>query len=384
MHDRPIDRQTMLSGWVLLAALTVTACTAPEEVWNPHPEQPPTMPGLGLPLDPEKVPDPAFVPLLEDAAAHCGGIDAPLLAAQIEAESNWDPRAESPAGAQGIAQFMPATWEAWGYDADGDGVADVWDPGDAIPSQGRFMCAMHDDIAAAQEDNRLPTEISSMELALAAYNAGLGAVLEYRGIPPFPETQTYVPSIMARRSHFAAPWGSPPIEGYDPVPAVCPGTGNPFEAGLMPPTVRALRCIQAVHTNQIISSGWRPRGSTPNSDHPLGLAVDTHSQTPWNTPDGVRDNWLLAHWAQVNADRLGVRYIIFHNYRWPAYDGRDVWVPYDHGSGLSDPSLDHHDHVHVSVLASGGVPDAPLRPHAPREGAHPRGIWLDPAQALGQ
>lgn len=386
MTDRPrstITRRRLLTGTALLAATAGAGCAAPDEVWNPQPDMP-DLPGLGLPLDPEKVPDPAYVPLLEEAAAHCAGIDAPLLAAQIEAESNWNPRAQSPAGAQGIAQFMPGTWAAWGYDANGDGAADVWDPEDAIPSQGRFMCSMHDEIVAAQGTGALPTDVSSMELSLAAYNAGLNAVLRHGGIPPYPETQAYVPKIMARRSHFAAPWGAPPIDGYDPAPVGCPTTGNPYEAGLMEPTVRLLRCVQAVHSNQLITSGWRPGGSTPTSDHPLGLAIDADGATPWDTPAGVRENWLLAHWAQVNGDRLGITYIIFHNYIWaPAATG-DAWIPYDHPSGISNPNLDHHNHVHLSVRPGGGTTDAPLRPHAPRQGTHPRGIWMDPAQALGQ
>lgn len=386
MQERPhtITRRRMLAGTALLAAATGAAgCAAPEDVWNPQPEYPPGLPGLGLPLDPEKVPNPVYVPLLEEAAAQCRGIDAPLLAAQIEVESNWNPRAQSPAGAQGIAQFMPATWAAWGYDANGDGVADVWDPQDAIPSQGRFMCAMHTEITTAQERGDLPGELPSMELALAAYNAGLNAVLQYRGIPPYPETQAYVPKIMSRRQHYAAPWGAPPIDGYHPAPVGCPSTGNPFENGLLDSTIRVLRCVQAVHGNQTISSGWRPRGSTPSSDHPLGLAIDAHSVTPWNTPQGIRENWLLAHWAQVNADRLGISYLIFHNYTWQPQWGSDAWTPYDHDSGMSNPNLDHHNHVHLSVRAQGGDPDAPMRPHAPRIGTHPRGIWLDPAEALG-
>lgn len=385
MQERPhtMTRRRMLAGTALLAATAGAGCAAPEDVWNPQPERPPGLPGLGLPLDPDKIPDPEYVPLLEDAAAHCHGIDAPLLAAQIDAESNWNPRAQSPAGAQGIAQFMPATWAAWGYDANGDGVADVWDPQDAIPSQGRFMCAMHTEITTAQERGDLPSDPTSMELALAAYNAGLNAVLQYRGIPPYPETQAYIPRIMSRRQHYAAPWGTPPIDGYHPAPVGCPSTGNPFEDGLLASTIRVLRCVQAVHGNQIISSGWRPGGSTPNSDHPLGLAIDTHSVAHWNTPQGIRENWLLAHWAQVNADRLGISYLIFHNYTWQPHWGSDAWTPYDHDSGVSNPDLDHHNHVHLSVRAHGGDPDAPMRPHAPRVGTHPRGIWLDPAEALG-
>ncbi len=72
----------------------------------------------------------------------CPEMPAPVIAAQVQTESAWDPRAVSPVGAQGIAQFMPATWAAAGRDWSGNGVTDVWDPADAIPSQGGFDCSI--------------------------------------------------------------------------------------------------------------------------------------------------------------------------------------------------------------------------------------------------
>lgn len=72
----------------------------------------------------------------------CEGISPALIAAQIAAESNWNESAGSPAGAQGISQFMPATWNGGaGMDGDGDGKADINNPHDAIYSQGNYMCA---------------------------------------------------------------------------------------------------------------------------------------------------------------------------------------------------------------------------------------------------
>ena len=76
------------------------------------------------------------------AGSICKEITPSLIAAQIEAESGWDPKAVSPTGAQGIAQFMPGTWKTRGIDADGDGTADPFNPDDAIASQGAFMCAL--------------------------------------------------------------------------------------------------------------------------------------------------------------------------------------------------------------------------------------------------
>ena len=77
------------------------------------------------------------------AGSICAGITPALIAAQIAAESNWNENAGSEAGAQGISQFMPATWDGGaGKDGDGDGKADIHNPHDAIISQGHYMCSM--------------------------------------------------------------------------------------------------------------------------------------------------------------------------------------------------------------------------------------------------
>lgn len=129
------------------------------------------------------------------AGQRCAGVTAPLLAAQIDAESGWNPTATSPAGAQGIAQFMPGTWATWGKDYSGDGRADVMDPTDAIGSQADLMCALYDQAGAALADGTATGD--RLQLALAGYNAGFGNVTKYGGIPPFTETQRYVKKILA-------------------------------------------------------------------------------------------------------------------------------------------------------------------------------------------
>jgi soluble lytic murein transglycosylase-like protein len=105
------------------------------------------------------------------------GVPAVLLAAQLRAESNFDPGVVSSAGAQGIAQFMPATAASYG-------LRDPFDPYASIAAQARMMA-------------ELLKEFGSPALALAAYNAGPGAVGSCRCIPPYPETQTYVARILA-------------------------------------------------------------------------------------------------------------------------------------------------------------------------------------------
>jgi hypothetical protein len=127
------------------------------------------------------------------AAARCPRIGPSVLAAQLAAESAWDPAAQSPAGAQGIAQFMPGTWARWGGDHDEDGTASPFDPGDAIRAQADYLCHLLDQVAPLAAGDRE----AGLRLALAAYNAGPGAVLAAGDVPPFPETRMYVDRVLA-------------------------------------------------------------------------------------------------------------------------------------------------------------------------------------------
>jgi peptidoglycan DL-endopeptidase CwlO len=108
-------------------------------------------------------------------AASRHGVDASLLAAMASQESGFNSSAVSPAGAQGLMQFMPAT-------AAGLGVNPL-DPGSAIDGAAKYLSS-------------LKTRFGSTELALAAYNAGPGTVSRYGGIPPYSETQNYVRAVM--------------------------------------------------------------------------------------------------------------------------------------------------------------------------------------------
>lgn len=129
------------------------------------------------------------------AGSICPVVTPSIIAAQIEQESNWNPEAGSPAGAQGVAQFMPDTWTTHGLDGDGDGRADILNPHDAIWTQGNYMCDLASQVEMAKKSGRLTGDM--LHLALAAYNAGLGNVLKYGGIPPFTETTNYVKQIIA-------------------------------------------------------------------------------------------------------------------------------------------------------------------------------------------
>jgi hypothetical protein len=116
-----------------------------------------------------------FAPLIIRAAQRWS-VSAQLLAAQLYAESNFNPFARSPAGAEGIAQFMPGTAEAMG-------LLDPFEPDAAINAQAHLM-------------RDLLGRFGSVPLALAAYNAGPGAVAACGCIPPYPETRAYVTKIL--------------------------------------------------------------------------------------------------------------------------------------------------------------------------------------------
>jgi hypothetical protein len=165
----------------------------------------------------------AFAQMLASAGRTCSTVRASLLAAQIEAESGWNPRAVSPAGAQGLTQFMPAAWATWGRDANSNGVSSPLDPADAIDAQGRYMCFLATSMAAAVHAGRARGQV--VPLALAAYNAGPSAVLRYRGVPPYAETTAYVAHILRLVDRYSAdPAGA---RGGGPVPSGFDRQGNP-------------------------------------------------------------------------------------------------------------------------------------------------------------
>jgi hypothetical protein len=105
------------------------------------------------------------------------GVDPSLLAAVAQQESNFNPRAVSGAGAQGLMQFMPGTAGGLGVNA--------FDPASAVDGAARYL-------------GQLTRQFGSTELALAAYNAGPGTVRRYGGVPPYSETQNYVRAVMTK------------------------------------------------------------------------------------------------------------------------------------------------------------------------------------------
>lgn len=112
-----------------------------------------------------------------EAAGRTYGLPSALLEMVARQESGLRSGAVSPAGAEGLMQLMPAT-------ANSLGVTDTFDPGQSIEGAAKLL-------------RQLLDRFGSLDLALAGYNAGPGAVLKYDGVPPYAETQRYVQSILA-------------------------------------------------------------------------------------------------------------------------------------------------------------------------------------------
>jgi soluble lytic murein transglycosylase-like protein len=118
-----------------------------------------------------------------NAAATSNGVDPALLKGLVAQESGFDPNARSGAGAVGLTQLMPGTAAALG-------VTDPTDPAQSLQGGARYLREQLDRFGG---DERM---------ALAAYNAGPGAVSKYGGVPPYAETQGYVNKVLANAAAY--------------------------------------------------------------------------------------------------------------------------------------------------------------------------------------
>ena len=118
-----------------------------------------------------------------DAAAATNGIDPALLKGLVSQESGFDPNARSGAGALGLTQLMPGT-------AAGLGVTNPLDPVQSLQGGAKYLRQQLDRFGGDEK------------LALAAYNAGPGAVAKFGGVPPYRETQNYLNSVLGKAAAY--------------------------------------------------------------------------------------------------------------------------------------------------------------------------------------
>ncbi|MBO0854495.1 MAG: peptidoglycan DD-metalloendopeptidase family protein [Nocardia sp.] len=198
-------------------------------------------------LAPGKVP-PDLEIWYRRAGSLCPEIKPSLLAAQGRQESGFRRGLTSPAGAEGVAQFLPGTAHAadpddgrpYLLDADGNGQASLWDDGDAIVAQGRYMCSIAHQIERWESAGQVHGDV--VPLTLAAYNAGEGAVLASGGMPNqvpahFSETRPYVANILSMEAQYRSAGAAGRFQpgqgsaGSDVVAAAQQWMGTPYVWG---------------------------------------------------------------------------------------------------------------------------------------------------------
>ena len=222
------------------------------------------------------------------AGSLCPEISPSVLAAQGRQESGFRRGLTSPAGAQGLAQFLPSTAHAadpddgrpYLLDADASGQASLWDDGDAIIAQGRYMCSIAHQVERWIGEGKVHGDL--VPLSLAAYNAGEGAVLASGGMPNqvpahYSETRPYVTNILAMEAHYRAP-----------------GSTGRFEPGHGSAGVDILAAAQQWMGTPYVWGGGGPQGPTGGGLDGPGLtsaAVFAASSGAQTLPQTAEQQW---------------------------------------------------------------------------------------------
>jgi cell wall-associated NlpC family hydrolase len=204
-------------------------------------------------------------------AARDQGVDPALLKGLVQAESGFDPSSVSSVGAQGLAQLMPDT-------ARGLGVTNAFDPLQSLEGGARFLAGA------------LKRFGGNEQLALAAYNAGPGAVERYGGIPPYAETQAYVPRVLGYASEYRAQgFGQTPAAGVA-APVAAPGGMALTAAVGTAPSAAAQNAIQVA--SQFLGTPYRFGGASPATGFDCsGIAQYAYGQSGVTLPRVAADQF---------------------------------------------------------------------------------------------
>lgn len=319
-------------------------------------------------------------PAAFDQSALAGEIPQPMLSAYFDAAETWDidwallaaigkiecdhfrtqlpgcwpPGTINHAGARGPMQFLGSTWrsssgrfdldvsglpapDGQGYatDGDGDGIADPWNPFDAVHSAARYLIdlgARTDPHTAARRYNAGPNN-PDPAAGRGYADRAMQLVGEYR-----------------TSAGFGGPGSALDLPGDTAIGAGC-SLPDPTGTGgcVTPRTAQLVASLRAAH-DQLPIACWAPRPGNPTSDHPRGRACDitVGAIGRFPTPTERAHGWALTDWLIVHADALGITYLIWDGRIWARDTG---WRAYT-GGGVYDPlhpTGGHYDHIHISV-----------------------------------
>ncbi|HXQ57973.1 MAG TPA: lytic murein transglycosylase, partial [Actinomycetes bacterium] len=205
----------------------------------------------------------------------------------------------------------------YAVDGTGDGIADAYNPADAIFTAANYLCR----------------------------NGAQGGADLRRAIRAYGHADGYVDRVSQIATGYQALAPRPAAGPTPPEKGRFVGPNTPSYQRLTPTTKRLYATVSQTFKVRSIG-GWRPVGSVPGSDHPYGRAIDVMVPYPGRT--GRDLGWRIARWAVADADRLDVKYVIFNGRIWTRTRG---WHGYQHPSDPCNcnPTLRHDDHVHISV-----------------------------------
>jgi hypothetical protein len=318
----------------------------------------------------------SLLPFLEEAlAARCPALPALWVVAETEAESGWNPMADSSAGAASLLQMMPVTWVeaggaggSWSTSSRPTPDHPVWDPHQHLPVAISWMCANLRLVTAHLAMTGKPTEV--LDALAVCHIAGCSRVIDSATGVPHPgeagcdvgcvqAIEAYLAAIHRYVAVYAAPAPALTVVGLPPQPFFGPSSGctvpDPSGTGGCVTGVLAHLMAQVELTfGRIPVSCWSARAGDPYSDHPKGMACDyTMGRIgTYAAPADVARGWQLALWLRANATPLHVNYVIWQGRIWSRAHDAEGWRPYT-GGGVYDtagPINGHYDHVHVSTV----------------------------------
>jgi Transglycosylase SLT domain len=272
---------------------------------------------------------PRLLPLYQAAANTCPGLPWSVLAAIGKLASD-----HGRSTARGVTSGTSATGTAgpmqigiggkagnvlarYAVDGTGDGIADVYDPADAIFTAANYLCR----------------------------NGAQGGADLRRAILAYGHADKYVDRITRIATGYQALGPPPAASPKPPRKGRFVGPNTPSYQRLTPTAKRLYATVSRTFNTRSIG-GWRAVGSVEGSDHPHGRAIDVMVAYPSRA--GRLLGWRMARWAVANVDRLDVKYVIFNGRIWTRTRG---WHGYRHPSDPCNcnPTLRHDDHVHISV-----------------------------------